>query len=194
MAPVPQTTIDHFKAIPYSRPTLEDPLFKIIPQSRTVTHEGRGHTLMGKTWNTDDTIKQLITLFRPSTSPNPLQFPQPENIRPEACRYYTLGGDLNAHPDLLHGGVVSCILDSSMGGAIGMGLKNQPGGPPIFTVQLTVTYKETVRTPGTIRVRAWVERVEDGGRKAWAKGVIESEGGHVHALGEGMWLRPRAKI
>ena len=194
MDPVPRSTIAHFRSIPFARATLDDPRYRIIPQSRTITHEGKGHTLMGKTWNTDGTIKQLITLFRPSTSPTPLQFPQSEDVRPEAHRFYTLGGDLNAHPDLLHGGVIGCILDSSLGGAIGMSLAKQSGGPPVFTVQLNVTFKATVRTPGTVRVRAWVEKVEGDGRKAFAKGLIESEDGTVHAVAEGMWLRPKAKI
>jgi acyl-coenzyme A thioesterase PaaI-like protein len=194
MEPVPQSTIDHFAAIPYAQPTLNDKSFKIISQSRTVTDDGAGHTLMGKTWNTDGTIKQLITLFRPSSSTTPLEFPQSEADRAEARRFYTLGGDLNAHPNLLHGGVIGCILDSSMGGAIGMALAKSGGGGPTFTVQLNITYKATVRTPGTIMVRSWVTKVEGGGRKTWAKGVIESEGGVVHAVAEGMWLRAKAKI
>ncbi|KAK5172792.1 uncharacterized protein LTR77_002912 [Saxophila tyrrhenica] len=193
MKPVPQATIDHFSAIPYAQATLNDPRFQIVSQSRTVTDDGIGHTLMGKTWNTDDTIKQLIVFSRPSHSNAPLVFPQSESERPEARRFYTFGGDLNAHPGLLHGGVISCILDSSMGGVIGMALAEQ-NLPPQFTVQLNVTYKNPIRTPGTVMVRSWITKIEEGGRKAWAKGVIESEGGVVHALAEGMWLRARAKI
>lgn len=194
MEPVPQSTIDHFAGIPYAQPTLNDARFKPVSHSRTVTHEGTGHTLMGKTWNTDGTIKQLLTLSRPSSSSTPLVFPQSESERPESRRFYTLGGDLNAHPGLLHGGVVSCILDSSMGGIIGMVLAKQNDGLPQFTVQLNVTYKNPVRTPGTVMVRSWVTKLEGGGRKAWARGVIESEGGVVHATAEGMWLRTKAKI
>ena len=81
-----------------------------------------------------------------------------------------------------------------MGGIIGMALARQEGGSPTFTVQLNVTYKAPVRTPSTVMVRSWVTKIESGGRKAWAKGVIESEGGVVHALAEGMWLRAKAKI
>lgn len=194
MPKVPQATIDHFTAKPYARPTIEDSRYHVLSQSRTVTDGGHGHTLMGKTWNTDDTIAQLLTLYRPSIANEPLVFPQPEEERAEVRRFYTFGGDLNAHPDLLHGGVVATILDSSLGAAIGLSLAKQPGGPPVFTVQLNITYKAPIRTPGTIMVRSWVTKVEEGGRKAWAAGVIESEGGVVHALAEGMWLRPKAKM
>lgn len=194
MAKVSESTIDHFKSIPYARDTLNDPAFKILSQSRTVSDNGRGHTLMGKTWNTESTIAELLTLYRPSSAEDPLSFPQPEQQRPEARRFYTLGSDLNAHPDLAHGGVVTCILDSSLGGVIGMALADTKGGPPLFTVQLNVTFKAPIRTPGNAIVTAWVTKVEEGGRKAWAAGKIESESGVVHALAEGMWLRPKAKM
>ncbi|USW53692.1 Putative Thioesterase domain, HotDog domain superfamily [Septoria linicola] len=189
---VPPATVDHFLAMPYARAVIQDPTLRILSQSRTVTHDGKGHTLMGKTWSSESTIPQLLTLFGPSTSSNLISASESE--RAEMKRFYTFGGDLNAHPDLLHGGVVGCVLDSSLGGAVGMTLAKQTGGPPTFTVQLNITYKAPIRTPGTVMVRSWVTEIEDGGRKAWAKGVIESEGGVVHALAEGMWLRPKAKI
>ncbi|GIZ42588.1 hypothetical protein CKM354_000584900 [Cercospora kikuchii] len=195
---VPNSTVVHFLSMPYAKPTIEDSNFRILSQSRTVTHDGKGHTLMGKTWNTDATIGQLLTLFRPpkdysSNSSSESLVSSSESERGEMRRFYTLGGDLNAHPDLLHGGVISCILDSSLGGAIGMTFAKLEDGPPSFTVQLNVTFKAAVKTPGTVMVRSWVTKVEDNGRKAWAKGVIESEGGVVHAMAEGMWLRPGKK-
>jgi acyl-coenzyme A thioesterase PaaI-like protein len=194
MDPVPQSTTDHFAGIPFAKATMDDPRFKIVSQSRTVTDDGSGHTLMAKTWNTDGTIRQLLTLSRYSNSPTPLLFPQSEVDRPETRRFYTFGGDLNAHPGLLHGGVIGSILDSSLGGIIGFALVREYGVAPMFTVQLNVTYKAPVRTPGTVMVRAWVTKVEDGGRKAWASGRIESEGGIIHATAEGMWLRPKPKL
>lgn len=195
---VPNSTVVHFLSMPYAKPTIEDPNFRILSQSRTVTHDGKGHTLMGKTWNTEATIGQLLTLFRPpkdysSNSSSESLVSSSESERGEMRRFYTFGGDLNAHPDLLHGGVISCILDSSLGGAIGMTFAKLEGGPPSFTVQLNVTFKAAVKTPGTVMVRSWATKVEENGRKAWAKGVIESEGGVVHAMAEGMWLRPGKK-
>lgn len=190
-----QSTIDHFAAIPFTQSTLQDPSFTIISHPREVTHDGKGHTLMGKTWNTDDTIKELLNLFRFSKSKSS-DFPQHEATRPETRRFYTLGGDLNAHPDLMHGGVIGCILDSTLGNAIGSTLRDLGfgHGSSMFTVQLNITYKKPVRTPGTIMARGWVVKMEDGGRKVWAKGVIEGEGGVVHALAEGMWTRPKVKL
>lgn len=187
-----QSTVDHFSSMQCSRQHLEDPRFQILSQSRTVTDGGKGHTLMGKTWSTDSTIPHLLILHRDSLARGPL--PHSEDERAETRRFYTFGGDLNAHPGLLHGGVVSCILDSTLGGAVGVTLAKQDAGPPTFTVQLNVAFKKPIPTPGTVMVRAWVTKVEAGGRKAWARGIIESEGGVVHALAEGLWLRPKSKI
>ena len=131
------------------------------------------------------------------------------------------GEDLNAHPELLHGGVVSVILDSSIGGVVGMGVQQllwkertkgegisvhkgrreqreedwrKEGASSMFTVQLNVRYKNPIRTPGGVMVRSWVTKIEEGGRKVWAQGVVEGKDGKVHAEAEGMWLRGKAKL
>ncbi|KAK3703470.1 hypothetical protein LTR37_014460 [Vermiconidia calcicola] len=182
---IPKSTVAHFSAIPWVRTTLDDRDFHIVSMSRTITHSGHGHTLMAKTWNTDDTIKELLSLVRRSPSS---VLPQSEDKRTEVRRFYTLGGDLNAHPDLLHGGVISCILDSSLGAAVGA--THPHAASSFFTVQLNVTYKNPVRTPGTVMVQSWVTKSEGGGRKVWAKGMIASEG-VVHAEAEGLWVRAK---
>ncbi|KAK7183295.1 major facilitator superfamily transporter [Paraphaeosphaeria sporulosa] len=190
---VSQSTLDHFAVIPWTQSTLNDPAFRIVSHSRTVTHGGIGHTLTGKTWNTDGTIKELLSFWRPSPSPHV----QTESGRAELRRFYTFGGDLNAHPGLLHGGVIGCILDSSMGGCVGMVLHDPHETFALFTAQLNIAYKKPVKTPGTVVVRSWATKIEDGGRKVWVHGVVEGEGGVVHATAEGLWVRPgvtKAKI
>lgn len=197
---VAQSTLDHFSSLALARPTLEDPNFHVANLSRTVTDDGHGHTLMGKTWNTPTTIKHLLSLYRhelTATGPSiPLGEQTPEE-RAEVRRFYTFGEDLNAHPDLLHGGVIGCVLDSTLGNAIGLASRLRRYNGPMFTVQLNVTYKKPVRTPGTIMARSWVTKIEDGGRKVWAEGVIESLGEEgetiMHATAEGMWVGRRTK-
>lgn len=186
---VKQSTIDHFSSMPLAKPTLDDPDFRIYSSSRRVTDGGRGHTLTGKTWNTETTIRELLSLARASKSNNPQ--PQLESERAEVRRFYTFGGDLNAHPNLLHGGVIASVLDSTLGNAIGVQFPQ--GALRMFTVQLNVTYKKAVPTPGTVMVRSWVTKVEDEGRKIWAAGEIVGEGGIAHATAEGMWLKARSK-
>lgn len=105
-------------------------------------------------------------------------------------RLYTFGSGLNAHPDLLHGGVIACILDSTLGNVIGYAVPEvvREAQGAMFTVQLNVKYEKPVGTPGTVLVRSWLKRVEEGGRKVWVEGVIEGENGVRHASAEGMWV------
>jgi acyl-coenzyme A thioesterase PaaI-like protein len=189
---IPKHTLAHFTTVPIAQPTLQDPAFRCIYASRTVTDEGKGHTLMGKTWATDTTIPHLLSLYKSSKSETP------EFLDVEIRRFYTLGGDLNAHPDLLHGGVISCILDSTLGNAVGIGTRHV-NMSSMYTVQLNVKYEKPVRTPGTIVARSWVTKAEVGEKniKVWAEGVIESlgEGGEtiVHSKAEGMWVGKKGK-
>ncbi|QDS69172.1 hypothetical protein FKW77_010560 [Venturia effusa] len=64
-----QETLAHFNAILWCRPTLLDPDFRPCDMSRTVSDEGLGHTLMAKTWNTSDTIGEMLSFYKaPSLS------------------------------------------------------------------------------------------------------------------------------
>jgi acyl-coenzyme A thioesterase PaaI-like protein len=154
--------------------------------SRAVTHNGKGHTLMAKTWNTDDTITELLSFYK---APSPTS-------RGEIRRFYTFGDGMNAHPNLLHGGVIATILDSTLGNVIRQEVEGMVKGP-MYTAQLNVAYKSPVKTPGTIMSQGWVKSVEAGGRKIWVEGVISSEvDGEVviHARVESLWVVGKSKI
>jgi acyl-coenzyme A thioesterase PaaI-like protein len=179
---VSQQTVDHFKSIPWCAVYLEDISFKPYYQSRYVT-PGEGHTLTGRTWNTYDTIVDLLSTYRTPTTTS-----QGTTLRGEVRRFYTLGKGMNAHPGLLHGGVIATLLDSTLGSAAAMANPKET----LFTVQLNVAYKYPVATPATVLVRSWVERQE--GRKTWVKGRIESGTGELHAEAEGLWLKTKPKI
>lgn len=85
-------------------------------------------------------------------------------------------------PGLVHGGVVSLLLDQVLGHAVGA------AGRPGMTGTLTIVYRRG--TPlGDLRIEAWVDR-EDG-IKTWAKAqMIGPEG--VTAEAEGVFILPRA--
>lgn len=85
-------------------------------------------------------------------------------------------------PGLVHGGVVSLILDQVLGHAVGA------GGRPGMTGTLTIVYRQG--TPlGDLRVEAWVERSDK--VKTWAKAHIIGPDG-VTAEAEGVFIVPRA--
>lgn len=85
-------------------------------------------------------------------------------------------------PGLVHGGVVSLILDQVLGHAVGA------GGRPGMTGTLTIVYRQG--TPlGDLRVEAWVERRDE--VKTWAKAHLIGPDG-VTAEAEGVFILPRA--
>ncbi|KAJ9606441.1 hypothetical protein H2200_009402 [Cladophialophora chaetospira] len=179
--PVPPETLDHFRKISWVLAHLSDPAFRPVHLSRTLTHSGTGHTLMASTWNTPKTIQHILSIYRAHDEASG----QTGQIR----RFYTFGDGLNAHPNLLHGGVIASILDSTMGNAIGQARADYGA---TFTVKLTVEYKKPVTTPGTVMARAWIVKIE--GRKVWVEGVVEDGKGNVYARAEGLWLRAKAKL
>lgn len=183
-----EASLAHFRGIPWINDVhLSDSAFQIVGGnlSRAITQPGNGHSLTGETWNTDKTITHLITMYRPAAPDREAS----EGGGGELRRFYTFGTGLNAHPNLLHGGVIATILDSAMGNAIHQALR--PKGST-FTVVLNITYKKPVPTPGSVLVRSSVVRVE--GRKIWARGAVESGDGEVHATAEGMWLMAKANL
>lgn len=173
--------VEHFERLPLARPTLEDPDFEIMAVSRNLTFDGRGHSLMAGTWNTHETIRHLLSLYRPASETN----------RGEIRRFYSFGTGLNAHPDLLHGGVMACILDSTMSNASGLALNAADTKSTVVTAQLNIRYHKPVRTPGTVMARAWATKIEDGGRKVWTEAIVEGgdNGEIVHARADGLWIR-----
>lgn len=178
--------LEHFSKIPLAKPTLDDPAFKLLTMSHYVNLNGTNHTLMSTTWNTPGTIAHSIALFRPSTSTD-------GSLRGAECRrIFTLGSMLNSVPDTLHGGVIATLLDSTIGHLVIAAVRD---GAVRVTVQLDVSYKTPVKTPGTIMVRSWISRIEDGGRKVWMEGVLESgdDGKVVHARAVSLWMivKPR---
>lgn len=186
--------ISHFSSLPLAATTIGDSTFHPVSASRHLTDNGRGHSLMAGTFNTTETIAHLLTFFRPPSKAalDPQSFTTADVNDAELRRFYTFGTGLNAHADLLHGGVIACILDSSMSNAAGFTMRSAFGpAHTVFTVQLNVKYEKPVKTPGNLMIRAWVSKVEGGGRKIWVKAEVNSgENGEIyHARAEGLWLR-----
>ena len=182
-----EASLSHFRSIPWINDLhLSDDDFHIVGGnlSRAITQPGNGHSLTGETWNTDKTIAHLITMYRPASPGG-----EAGELDGELRRFYTFGTGLNAHPNLLHGGVIATILDSAMGNVVHQALR--PKGAT-FTVVLNITYKKPVSTPASVLVRSSVVKVE--GRKIWARGAVESSSGEVHATAEGMWLVAKANL
>lgn len=94
---------------------------------------------------------------------------------------FHLGAAYEGPPGLVHGGVVSLVLDQLLGQAAGA------GGRPGMTGTLSIRYRQG--TPlGDLSAEAWIER--SSGIKTWAKGRIIGPDG-VTAEAEGLFILPK---
>lgn len=99
-----------------------------------------------------------------------------------AAADFHLGAAYEGPPGLVHGGVVSLVLDQILGQAAGA------GGRPGMTGTLTIVYRQG--TPlGDLRAEAWIDRTA--GIKTYAKGHIIGPDGGVTAEAEGVFILPR---
>ncbi|KAJ5382477.1 hypothetical protein N7517_000388 [Penicillium concentricum] len=175
-----QSEINYFMSIPWCRSHICEPNFHPVNRPRKATLD-HGHTLLGKTWFTKDTLPHLLTLHR--------QACVAEGWRSEICRFHAIGTGLNEHPGVFHGGAIATVLDSALGILVKCSI---PDGRPAYTVVLNITYKKAIKTPGTIMARSWITKME--GRKVWACAQIETSTGEIHATAEGIFVKGNAKI
>ncbi|GAA1503679.1 PaaI family thioesterase [Nocardioides humi] len=115
---------------------------------------------------------------------NPIAPPLQVSTDPSgrAATEFHCGPAYEGPPGLVHGGVVSLLLDQLLGHAVGA------AGRPGMTGTLTIVYRQG--TPlGDLRAEAWIDR-EDG-IKTWAKARMIGPDG-VTAEAEGVFILPRA--
>ncbi len=109
----------------------------------------------------------------------PLQVVSDASGRAETA--FHCGPAYEGPPGLVHGGVVSLILDQILGHSVGA------AGRPGMTGTLTIVYRQG--TPlGDLRAEAWIDR-EDG-VKTWAKAQMIGPHG-ITAEAEGVFILPR---
>lgn len=99
-----------------------------------------------------------------------------------ADAHFQLGAAYEGPPGLVHGGVVSLLLDQMLGQAGGA------GGHPGMTGTLTVIYRQGTPLFEELHAEAWIDRVD--GIKTWVKGRINGPDG-VTAEAEGIFILPR---
>ena len=204
---VPESSLNHFSAIPWTAAYLRDPFYTAIPTfSRTLKETGED-AFFSITVNTPTTIPQALCLRlrdlstpnappgspynRTTTSPSPYDSPVPG--KPDVVLLLTLGSPgLDGHPATIHGGMATAILDETLGLCV-MLHQTHISDPrnAMFTARLDTVYRRPVQTPGEVAVRTWLTRRE--GRKWWARGQIVDKEGVVLTESEGLWVEARQR-
>ncbi len=92
------------------------------------------------------------------------------------------GKDWESFQGVIHGGVISTVLDEAMSKAI------ITHGLEAFTVDLQVRFKQKLRTGEAVQIRGWV--VQRKKRRITAEASIRNSSGDEHAHAWGVFLIP----
>lgn len=113
----------------------------------------------------------------------------------EMVQIMYVGTDLSGHPGIVHGGFIATMLDEGLARCAFPAMQNKIG----VTANLRIDYRKPTMAGQFLVLRATTTKVE--GRKAWAKGWIESlevaEGEEPQKLveAEALFIEPKnAKV
>ncbi|KAF8053825.1 thioesterase superfamily protein [Tricharina praecox] len=160
-----------FVSIPWAYALLTSPTTSVftgrdIQQSKP--GPGREDSLTAVTLQTSETIRALASVRVGSSD--------------VTCLLVSLGTGMNGHGGILHGGIVSTLLDMATGSAV-VALA--------FTAYLNVTFRKPVPTPSVVLCRGWLVRRE--GRKLFIRGTVEDGEGGVYAEADSLFVEVREK-
>jgi uncharacterized protein (TIGR00369 family) len=99
---------------------------------------------------------------------------------------YTAGTNFEGYKDILHGGILSSLLDEVMIRAV------LAKGINCLTSEIKVKFKKMVKTGEKLHMEGWL--VEDRGRILVARGKISNQNGKVVAEGEGKFFRAQGEL
>ncbi|ETN36460.1 uncharacterized protein HMPREF1541_08738 [Cyphellophora europaea CBS 101466] len=86
----------------------------------------------------------------------------------EMVQIMYVGTDVSGHPGIVHGGFIATMLDEGLARCAFPAMQNKVG----VTANLQINYRKPTMAGQFLVLRAQTTKVE--GRKAWAKGWIES--------------------
>jgi hypothetical protein len=207
--PVPTSDLDYFGAIPHLNHYIHDPQTNYKAAAFISVYRKPGEPsadlFFARTIASEDTVPHRLLLLRkgnwdiPSisaTDENKTQgrpFPAPET--PEVILLYDLRDGMNGFPHTAHGGSMCALLDETLGMCAEIYRQTdtkREGGKSkttLYTAQLNVSFLAPVRTPGVVRVRAWMVGRE--GRKWRLRAQMDDGQGKVLLETESLWISTR---
>jgi uncharacterized protein (TIGR00369 family) len=166
--------LDHIQAIPWCAKQLSQPNLVVrVAECRSEKADGFDR-LFGRTLRTAETLQGFVVSHpRP---PGSASASAADRTVPELRAFITLGRGLNGFAGVCHGGIVTTLLDETMGQHI---VANQDGGafahPMLMTAYLNTRFLAPVETGRTVAVVSRLVDVE--GRKYKFEAAVEDEKG-----------------
>jgi len=104
----------------------------------------------------------------------------------KAKAQYTSSKKFEGYPDILHGGIISALLDEVMIQSI------VAAGIPTFTVQIDVKFKKPAKIGEKLLLEGWITK--DKGRIFLTEGKISREDGTLIASANGKYYKVQDKM
>lgn len=162
-----QSVTDTLRGEPWCAAILEDAQFTALQNEARKPKADREDSLVAEMLNTSDTINIRHYSYR--AIPVSTNSSSPQTSWAELNMILGCGAGLNGHPHLLHGGVISFILDEAMTMLASLHRSSDSSG---ITPSPKIDYKMPIATPCMIIAKV-VLLPESSGRKAWLAGSIE---------------------
>ena len=173
--------LQHFQDIPWCAALLSTPDFKPTETFSRTVKDHNEDTLFGQTLKSDNTISHAHSIYLPSktkTSPFIL----------EVRTFVTLSTGMNGGPNALHGGMITTLMDDTMGTLLKLNRDAEDRPVMAFgvTAKMDVRFRKLILTPGTYCIGARCTSSE--GRKIKLEGWIWDEDDDVCATSESLWI------
>ncbi|EEQ34524.1 hypothetical protein McanMca71_002499 [Microsporum canis] len=207
---VPDATESAFQANTWTSTLLKNPSYQPIETyCRRQKPQTGEDAFIATVINTPTTIPHLLTLQRkpdqlarlPSKAPSlpapPAQWPKIPSSQPADTinMIYFAEPDLNGHPGVVHGGVISTLLDELMAISVaahlpGFDFDHPDKSGKLYTMQLDVRFKRPVRAGAHAVLRTWC--IGNEGRKWWVRAQLVQEENPIKPDGEKVeWVKKK---
>jgi acyl-coenzyme A thioesterase THEM4 len=192
--PPPPEVQTLLQRIPWCAKLLDEPSnSRIRPfhsPNRTPKPPTTEDSLMSQTLATASTIETWQGFYVAPSSASSTSSPSNTTSTGTFLFLISLGSGLNGHPDTLHGGVASLVLDELLG-QVAYAHRDHPDAH-LFTATMTVDFERPLRTPALVLGRGWLDAPRCVGRKVWVEGVLEDGStGVVFARARSLFVRVR---
>ncbi|KAJ5744571.1 HotDog domain-containing protein [Penicillium manginii] len=186
-----------YHSIPWVSKLLQDTAFVTVPSTNRDTKSSTEDSLFSVTLKSNATLSGFLSQYRrPTLTSGSGETGSIDEVR----MIFILGSNLNGYPGVLHGGIVTTLLDECTGLLLVLRSKYKAGdddalepGSKTVTAYLNTNFLRPVPTPGAIVVYAKLEETKEN-RKWKIKGRVCDEDDQILATAECLYVKSRSKI
>lgn len=183
-----------FSSKPTTRKWLDNLEYSPIITAARIPMIDKEDEFLGKTLQTDDTIRNWLTLVSNVTFPPPSATVPTMGLRgasgvdtPDVLIFFHLGSGVNGFRETAHGGLLCTLMDEALAMVVELcRATSSSSREEMYTARLNISFRRPVKTPGTLIAKAWLEKRE--GRKWTVKGLLENSDGELSVEADGLWI------